>query len=616
MESNIFKKRNSIFVKTGIYSFIGFCFVMYLFTILFLWITENNLKNLVISQNNEQIFIIVSQFDKNIESYRLEIEQDSNSSIFINTVMNPTDTEYYIDDFMNEIKISNITGELVLLSFDGTIINSTKNNEYEKGEVFYMFENIEKASKEYRSTQILDNNHNVIIFSSIIYNNLTEGYLLFITEFENIFLSNRHLFTSKEHLHTFLAVTDDNIIAQIGDTNEKNLSSIYPLKELPVTLQIQTSRVVIENHINNILFRMVVISIISALLLAILLSLITSKQVTKPLSLLEHDITMVGKGVTNSLPHKKNDPIEINFIRTSFNNMQESITKNKNQLEMSNKQLLKINNELKSAQKQLVQSEKMASIGQLAAGVAHEINNPTGFVTTNLYTMSQYMEVYKSIFDINHELYEKVNAQHSGDELIELINKINKIKEEEDFDFILDDSLMLLKESIDGVHRITDIVTGLRNFARPESKITTLGDINTAIKDALKLTWNELKYKCTVEENLSNLPQILCRLDQITQVFVNLFVNAAHAIVDHGVIKINTYVEGDFIYAIVEDNGEGIPPENIEKLFDPFFTTKEVGKGTGLGLSISYGIIQEHGGNIDIDSTLGVGTSFTLSFKI
>lgn len=616
MKNDIFKSRNSLFLKTGLYSFISFGLVMYLFITLFIWITENNLTDLVILQNDEQIYNLVSQFDKNLEKYRLDIEQDSNSSIIVNAVMNPSDSEYYLEDYMNNISISNITGELLLLSFDGQIIHSTCNLDNKNGEHFRLFNKVEEGLEDRRSAQILDEKDNVIFFSSVLYNNMNEGYLLFISKFDDIFQANKHLFESKEHHHSFLAIANDNVISRVGESEEKYLTSDYPLKTLPVSLQISTNESVIKEPTNRILFSIVLISVISVSLLAVIFSIITSRLVTKPLSILEHEINMVGSGEIDSVPYRKKDPIEIKFLRFSFNTMQKSIIQNKSQLEMSNLKLLNINSDLKSTQKQLVQSEKMASIGQLAAGVAHEINNPTGFVTTNLHTMKEYMNIYNQIFRLDAELYNKINESVADESITQIIKSIKTIKDNEDFDFISEDSINLLEESIDGVVRIKDIVTGLRNFARPESKITSLGNINDAIKDALRLTWNELKYKCTVEQNLEKLPEVLCRLDQITQVFVNLFVNASHAIKEHGIIKISTWVEEKYIYALVEDNGGGIPPQNIEKLFDPFFTTKEVGKGTGLGLSISYGIIEEHGGEIGVKSKVGEGTAFTLTFKV
>ncbi len=616
MISNILKKRNSILLKTAIYSFGIFGLIMFFSITLFIWITERNLTELVIDQNVEQLFNIKTQFDKNIDNYKFILEQDSNSSIFTTAVMNPVDTEYYLKDFMDDLKISNLDGELLLLAFDGQIIYSTHNSVNKINNIFTNFSEILEVLDTKKSTQILDANNNVVFISCIKYNDLVEGYLIFITDFQNIFEHNLHLFESDTHKHSFSVLNGKNIIAKVGETSERFISSNFTLESLPLSLQIDTDENVIKESTSEILHSISLISILSVILLAIIFSIITSKTVTKPLSILEHEITLVGKGEHDNLPFRKKDPIEIKFLRSSFNQMQKAIITNKVELEEFNRKLLSINSDLKSTQKQLVQSEKMASLGQLAAGVAHEINNPTGFVTTNLHTMKEYICVYNTLYKHNEELYSYIKDNIKETQILKFIEDIEIIKKEEDFKFILEDTTDLLEESIDGVVRIKDIVTGLRNFARPKSKITSPGNINNGIKDALRLTINELKYTCTIEQNLGKLVDVPCRLDQITQVFVNLLVNAAHAIKDQGFIKLTTWQEDEFIFASVEDNGEGIKPENIEKLFDPFFTTKEVGKGTGLGLSISYGIIEEHGGSIDVRSKVGEGTCFTLKFPI
>ncbi|MDA3941465.1 MAG: ATP-binding protein [Spirochaetia bacterium] len=281
------------------------------------------------------------------------------------------------------------------------------------------------------------------------------------------------------------------------------------------------------------------------------------------------------------------------------------------QLEESNESLKSAYSDLKNAQKQLVQNEKMVSIGYLAAGVAHEINNPTGFITSNLYTMTEYMNAYKKLFDQMDKLTTEINL-NNFESVLPLINNILAIKEEEDYPFILNDAFQLLEESIDGARRIKVIVQGLRDFARPKNTQYKIANFNHAVNAALKLTVNELKYKCEVEKKLGEIPDISCRLDQLTQVFVNLLVNAGQAIKDYGKIIVETCLEGDNIKAEICDDGIGIEKETIGKLFDPFFSTKPVGEGTGLGLFISHGIIEDHGGAISVKSTIGKGTCFTI----
>ncbi|MBF9018786.1 MULTISPECIES: sensor histidine kinase [unclassified Oceanispirochaeta] len=358
------------------------------------------------------------------------------------------------------------------------------------------------------------------------------------------------------------------------------------------------------------MYQILLVSSISILLLSVFFSVITSRNLIRPLLSLEDGIKQISIGNWENLKINVRDPIEIQFLSKSFNSMQESLRKKTLEHEASNFELKKANTDLISTQRQLVHSEKMASIGQLAAGVAHEINNPTAFVSTNLHTMVEYLSVYKNLFQQMEELITCIENKDVEEKSLTVINKIESMKEEENFPFILDDAFQLLEESIDGANRIKKIVLDLRNFARPESHDARLANINTAIEDALRLTSNELKYKCEIVKELGNLPDIFCRIDQITQVFVNLFVNAAHAIKEHGNITIKSWIETDSIFISVCDTGTGIDKENLDKLFDPFFTTKDVGEGTGLGLAISYGIIEKHGGTIKAESTPGKGSCF------
>ncbi|MCA9084387.1 MAG: hypothetical protein KDA81_10045 [Planctomycetaceae bacterium] len=270
---------------------------------------------------------------------------------------------------------------------------------------------------------------------------------------------------------------------------------------------------------------------------------------------------------------------------------------------------------LKMAQGQLVHSEKMASIGQLAAGVAHEINNPVGFVTSNVQTLSEYIDVYHSLLSDYAEL---AAAVRSGDTAAQnsLLAKIDEIRQEEDIDYVIDDTSELLEESRNGLQRVREIVQNLKSFVRLDQIQEQLTDINEGIEATLKVVWNELKYKCRVEKKLGDIPRLRGFAGELNQVFMNLLVNAAQAIEENGVVTITTECVDDEILVHISDTGTGIAPEHVQKLFTPFFTTKPVGKGTGLGLSVSYGIVQKHHGTIEVQSALGEGTTFTVRLPV
>lgn len=265
---------------------------------------------------------------------------------------------------------------------------------------------------------------------------------------------------------------------------------------------------------------------------------------------------------------------------------------------------------LREAHDQLLQSEKMASIGQLAAGIAHEINNPIGFVNSNMGAMEKYVATLMSVIDSYKRAILEVAP---GSPLIAKINAIDKYA---DLGFLKDDIADLLRESTDGLKRVKEIVQALKDFSHVGESDWNFADLHAGLDSTLNIINNEIKYKATVEKHYGTLPDVKCLASQLNQVFMNLLVNAAHAIQERGVITISTGVDGDWVWVAIKDNGTGIKPENMNRIFEPFFTTKPVGSGTGLGLSLSYSIVNKHGGRIEVDSKLGVGTTFTVRLPI
>lgn len=281
-----------------------------------------------------------------------------------------------------------------------------------------------------------------------------------------------------------------------------------------------------------------------------------------------------------------------------------------------NEQLESTLSQLRSSQAQILQSEKMASIGQLAAGVAHEINNPTGFVSSNLKTLSEYQEDIQQMIGAYRELKTHLEADDAArlpnDALKGLLEKVNAVESDIDLEFLIEDIQALVEESREGTDRIRKIVIDLKDFAHPGSDDPELSDINEKIESTINIVWNELKYNVTLDKQFGELPMIWCFPSQIGQVFMNLVVNAAQAIETQGTICVTTWTDNGDILVTVEDDGSGISPEHLDDIFNPFFTTKEVGKGTGLGLNLVYNIVQRHNGHIDVKSTVGKGTKFTV----
>lgn len=269
-----------------------------------------------------------------------------------------------------------------------------------------------------------------------------------------------------------------------------------------------------------------------------------------------------------------------------------------------------LNVRLTAAQEKLLQSEKMASIGQLAAGVAHEINNPIGYVHSNLGSLQEYLSNLFALIDA----YERaLRAPDPG----AMRPQIEATRERLDIDFISRDLPQLMTESRQGIERVTRIVRDLKDFSRSDREGGwKLVDLHASLDSTLNIVWNELRYKATLEKRYGTLPMIECMHSELNQVFMNLLLNAGHAIGERGTIRVSTGTTDEGVWVEIADDGSGIPAEMLPRIFDPFVTTKPVGAGTGLGLSISYGIVAKHNGRIEVDTEPGRGSTFRVVLPV
>jgi signal transduction histidine kinase len=267
---------------------------------------------------------------------------------------------------------------------------------------------------------------------------------------------------------------------------------------------------------------------------------------------------------------------------------------------------------LEDAHNQLLQAEKMASIGQLAAGVAHEINNPIGYVGSNLGTLREYVN---ALLDIIAEFESRAPRLPAAD-----VAALREAMSAHEFEYLRKDIVCLLEESTAGVHRVKQIVQDLKDFSHAGEKAWLWADLHKGLDSTLNIVQNEIKYVASVTRRYGDIPQVECLASQLNQVFLNLLVNAAHSFAGatrHGSIVVTTGCLGEGeVFVEVADDGCGIAPEHLTRIFDPFFTTKPVGTGTGLGLSLSYGIVRRHGGRIEVSSERDVGTTFRVCLPI
>jgi len=279
-----------------------------------------------------------------------------------------------------------------------------------------------------------------------------------------------------------------------------------------------------------------------------------------------------------------------------------------------------ITQKLKDTQFNLIQKEKLAALGEIAAGMAHEINNPMGFIASNLYTMNRYLQKIRDLIILYRNF-----VQLACDETIDLMvligekKKIEDIERKQKIDFILDDLTMVIQESSDGVDRVTKIVQSLRNLARTGTENQmAYNDLTQIIEEALLIVKHEIQFVANIDKQLDSPMYLLCNKGEIGQVLLNILLNAIQAVKSLtigslGKITIEAYNADEYVICKINDDGPGIKEEYLSRIFDPFFTTKDVGSGVGLGLSVAYDIVvKKHNGELIVDSNLGKGTSFII----
>lgn len=401
----------------------------------------------------------------------------------------------------------------------------------------------------------------------------------------------------------------DNMIyevsAPIGGREEKNYG-ILRIGYSPKKVREDVNKMYLSTFFGGIFF----------VFIGLAISLHLARTITKPLGELATGAEVLGSG---NLYHRINIKTgdEMELLADRFNLMAEKLNESYSSLEQkvqertreyldATKELQRAYRKLQKTQAQLIQSEKMTSLGQLVAGVAHELNNPIGFITSNMQPLQAAIENLLKLLDMYN------NSNLSEEER----NKINKFMEENDFEFLMDDLNDLMEDINEGAKRAHKIVLDLRNFSRLDEAEYKEVDIHQGIDSTLNLLSKYYKHRVEVHKDYGNIPLISCYASQLNQVWMNVLVNAAQAIDGTGNVYIKTYLEDDMVCIKIKDSGKGIEKEVIERIFDPFFTTKPVGEGTGLGLSISHSIIEKHDGTIELDSEVGAGTTFTIKLPI
>ena len=563
---------------------------------------ESHFKEIAISLNISE------------DQLRMQTQQHAKDSQLISTLSTSStnQTEDLFKEWMDIYPISQIS----LFDDKGAsklILFKDANKNIQKREVLYLPSELrdELQIAEYRSFRDIYEDHiELAIYSKILVEDEIKG---FIQEVRNIGKNDLNYY--KEILNVDLVVLDneynpmiathDDLLSQdrwfFNPKSRNFINQIRPYNlhvesidsernriHLGVTTIKTTSQYTMINRISKALLTGLGVIIFFLIVIWILVS----RMIVRPISNLVGATKQIESGQLGA-QISIHGPKEINELIETFNNMSLRIAESIHELESANKQL-------QETQAQLVHSAKMVSLGQLVAGVAHELNNPIGFIYANM----THLEIYSK------------NLIELSDLMQKSPKKATKFKQDIDYDYLIKDLPKLIKSCQDGSQRLMDIVSGLRTFSRLDDSNLQDYHLEKNIKNTLDLLSGEIKTRIQVHLDLKDIPTIQCHAGQINQVFMNIISNAAAAIEDKGNIWITAKKEAPNIKIEIKDDGKGIDADKISHIFDPFFTTKDVGQGTGLGLSISYNIIQKHGGSITVQSEKSKGSTFVITLPL
>ncbi len=488
------------------------------------------------------------------------------------------------------------------------------NKNIQKREVLYLPSNLqnELQTREYISFRdIYKNRIELIAYSKILVEDKIKGFIQ-----EVRYINQHDLDYFKEMLNVDIVVLDDEykpVIATYKDLllqdrwffNPKSKSFTDHIRPYNlhvesidserdrIHLGVTTVRTDNQYTMINKISKALLTGLGVIILFLIVIWILVSRIIVRPISNLVTATGEIEVGKLGTQISTVRGPREINKLIETFNNMSLRIAESIHELEFTNK-------ELQETQSQLVHSAKMVSLGQLVAGVAHELNNPISFIYANMTHLETYSKNLIALADVLQKSPEKAT----------------EFKQDIDYDYIIKDLPKLIKSCQDGSQRLMDIVSGLRTFSRLDSSSLQDYNVEENIKSTLDILSGEIKTRIQVHLDLKDIPIIQCHAGQVNQVFMNIISNAAGAIEDKGNIWIAVRKTELNIKIEIRDDGKGIDEDKIAYIFDPFFTTKEIGKGTGLGLSISYNIIRKHGGDITVQSKENKGTTFIITLPI
>lgn len=586
--------------------------------------------------NAREVNSILNEFQANLQQKRDRYLSDPKFVYYLSTndveSLREFGNRWVMSDFSSSLTFFGRNGRLLMSAFKDSAGSIREFIPQANSAIYLSQNNLDKlkSTQQYSFVEILANQKMSLILMSKIMGSSGKvaGYLEQLIEIDANFLKNLKqrmkleiIFIRKtgqvvvgthsdfyEYKKDFFApyvLPDSNAFFELNLRGEPHGFLMYPLRwgqtDFFVALGASKGEAIsVLRKVNYAFFSVVSVVI----LLLIITIIIASNMVLKPLS----DLVGAAENLqTDDQPVEipiKSDT-EIGLLTESFNEMSRNIVKVRKELRGKVAELEAANLELKETQTKLVHSSKMVSLGQLVAGVAHELNNPIGFIHSNMTHLRDYSQKLIRLAQVAEE-----NP-----------SQVANFKKEIDFNYISQDMPKLISSCEDGARRTRDIVLGLRNFSRLEEAKVKEINVHESIDNTLSLLSGEIKNRIQVHKYYGDLPLISCFASQVNQVFMNILSNAVQAIESNGNIWITTkratMANGMAAVSIsFQDSGKGMPPDVMDKIFDPFFTTKSVGQGTGLGLSISYGIVHSHGGEIQVKSQLGIGTEFILLLPV
>ena len=577
-------------IKRRFTLFIVACMV--LLSTLVLLMAGGSLRTLVSENLETEQTIRVNEALRSLERYvRVRYNQllDQRSiPLLTQAVLQPEALLPSAEDLMREMYLQQKLYQQKLLDFSGEVL-------YQR----YPDERHDYGSAAWFSEVSQGNNLGVVDLSMapqarihfvvpLIYNHEPEGFLLTSIEWGRV-IEESDLIGGLQGVGLLIGESDSPNALIIGQRlGDHWLSLGTDFLGHPVSFQVDHS------HTSSFVFRHVItlmaVFLVAAAAITWLAVYWGQRLFVLPLNQLEHHAELLEKGRAKEVPIPEHASHEIVALINQFNQMSQRVHDRENQLKAANKRLV-------ANQEQLVQSEKLASLGTMAAGVAHEINNPVAFVLSNMNTLQEYLEDVRQVAPA-------IDARDW--------QALQKVYQELSLNEVLQDSEALLHECRDGLQRVKEIASGLKRFAHTDTKQLEPVNIRHCLELTVKLLWNEIKHTAELRYQLDQEVIVHANEGQLSQVFMNILMNAVHAMEDRGVITIAVRRINSAVHISISDTGIGMNQETQKRLFEPFYTEKEVGVGTGLGMSISLGIVQGYGGTIEVSSSPGAGTTFTI----